>query len=238
MSKKLKIIIFLFFISFEAYSRHIVFDLDWTLFYISSQESFQIDQKDVFQYNGTYYRLAPGAIDLLNTLTELGFQISFFSGGDYQRNQYLIHQVRLLARNQNKNINIYKTLHFHHLTSKSDLPGLRFTQRWSKDLKKIHSDLSQIILVDDIAQFSMPEQQSNLMHLDRTYNDFPNYTSRASTNDPEFDPPNLIEWYKERNKLYAVLDRLLALDSKRSVQDQLPQLMKREVCRFIFLSHD
>ena len=128
-------------------------------------------------------------------------------------------------------------LHFQHLTLKNNLPGLRFADRWAKDLTKIDDDISQIILVDDIAKFSMPGQQSNLMHLKQSYNDFPKYSSSTTVNDSEFDPPNYVEWYKERHKLYAVLDRLLSLDPNKSVQKQLPLMMQREVCRFLFMTY-
>lgn len=222
--------------SLQVQARHVVFDLDWTLFYVSNYQSFQSDQSDIFIYKGTYYRLAPGAVDILHSLSQVGFEISFFSGGDEPRNQFLLEQIQKLSFMKNKKIKFHKTLHFQHLTMKSNLPGLRFADRWAKDLKKIHSDLSQIILVDDIAKFSLPDQQSNLMHLNKTYNDFPIYTSRSSMNDTEFDPPNFIEWYKERHKLYAVLDRVLSLDPNKTVQEQLPNIMKKEICRFLFIT--
>lgn len=231
------VLYFICLFTLQANALHVVFDLDWTLFYISNSDSVQKNSVDVVQYQGTFYRLAPGTIEVIDMLFRQGHEISIFSGGEPQRNQFLTQQVLIQLHKKNSQFRFFKQLDFRHLTMKSNLLGLRFADRWGKDLLKIDSDLTQIILIDDIAKFSLPLQQSNLMHLNQTYNDHPYFTTQVSANDSEYDPPNQVEWYKERHKLYAVMDRILALNPHQSVQSQLPNIMKKEVCRFLFI-HD
>lgn len=155
--------------SSERIERHVVFDLDWTLFSEFDPKIIHPDPERVFIVEGKSYYLSPHAKELVRFLHESGIQISFFSGGHKERNLGLLRQVEIEGLGTFEDI-AFQTLHREHLTILSTDESLPFTERYKKDLKKVHKNLDEIIILDDDFRFVVnSDQKKNMFWLGPTY---------------------------------------------------------------------
>jgi len=175
----------------------VVFDVDWSLFYPLKAA---VNSQSV-QVGGEFYQPADQVIETLIQLHQDGHRVSIFSGGKMERNgalvRYLLTQIR--ARGV-RDFSFYKVLNFDDLSLR---PGAsenaRFRERYMKDLTKINPDLSRVLLVEDMKEFSAPGQEKNLYWLGKTYSYSVDFAG-ASPTDP-YAAPTLQEWRQERNKI-------------------------------------
>ncbi len=65
-----------------------VFDLDWTLLNSTTEVMVQADSKDTFAFEGKWYRIAHGTAESIIKLHNQGIEISIFSGGTAERNDF------------------------------------------------------------------------------------------------------------------------------------------------------
>lgn len=232
--------------------KDLVFDLDWTLFY--SWENTKDSQSEVdplLKHKNSTYQASKNAVPVLLSLQDKGYRLSIFSGGDEHRNQQLVEWLQKEAKlRYGKNLKFYKTLGFRALTERSQASGLKFSQRYGKDLSQINSNLDQILLIDDIRDFAMKGQESNLLHLEKTYNYIADYDtwSRSKTSVPNseqsYDPPSYKEWIREQNKIERVLELIELSESTRPIKQSgkipnvihnLQSLASKEQCRYLLL---
>jgi hypothetical protein len=173
----------------------VVFDLDWTLFYPlkSPSETSVLAGKDSYQ-------MADHAIDTLTGLYFRGHRVSLFSGGTRERNQALAAFLQTKIQEQGaSDFQFYKILNFDDLSHRPDVPETAsFSKRYMKDLSKINTDLSRVILVDDSDGFAVKGQEKNLFWLGKTYDFKKEYVENHV--DP-YAAPSFEEWKRERNKV-------------------------------------
>ena len=224
--------------------QHIVFDLDWTLIYPTTQEKAELDPKDIIRFENHVYRLSPHTVEVLSQLHEEGYKISIFSGGSKARNEHIAQHILNLAQETGQKLEFFKVLNFSDLTPKvtaSQTP-VRFADKYAKDLTKISLDTSQVLLVDDINKFSLNSQTKSLLYLHPTYNDSPLPPSRSQNNrdqsplaDVTYDAPNDLEWHKERNKLAWVYDLIKTTQTqpKGLFLDIIQKNQKKPRCGYI-----
>jgi hypothetical protein len=152
---------------------HIVFDLDWTL--VSPlKEGEAPNATQVLDVRGERYRLHDGVVDLLAKLKDHpNIEISFFSGGPRERNIALLSEIKLPGANGESALDIaYKVLSFDDLTDLSaQVPvGARFSERYKKDLRKVSTDLKNIVMIEDNHWFALGEEQAaNVKWLGKTF---------------------------------------------------------------------
>lgn len=184
----------------------VVFDLDWTLI-AQVQSPIGISEEDLLVYEGEYYRLNPGARELLSELSEReGVRISFFSGGGIQRNRAVLSQVKIGESNALELAT--------HVYSRSDLTDLssqvsseaRFSERYKKDLRLINPDLSRVVMIEDNVNFALnPEQGRNFIWLGQTYENMEKYsTELAMKVNEKYRPTSYAHWLSSRLKLSVV----------------------------------
>lgn len=174
----------------------VVFDLDWTLFYPSKTGG----GKDSVRVGEDSYRLADGVVQVIAQLHKDGHRVSLFSGGLEGRNrilaQFLLEKMK--ARGV-EGFSFYKVLSAQDLRPR---PGAasdaRFAERFMKDLSLVNPDLKHVVLVDDMAKFSVLGQEKNMYFLGQTYTFYENYDPAAKG---PYDPPSEAEWHRERHKL-------------------------------------
>lgn len=161
--------------SSENLERHVVFDLDWTLFSEFDPKIIQPDPERVFVVEGKSYYLSSHAKELIRFLHESGVHISYFSGGHKERNRALLQQVHLDGVGSLEDF-AYKILNKDNLTVINTDESKPFTERYKKDLKNIHKNLEEIILIDDDFRFSVNlEQKKNMFWLGPTYQVLENF---------------------------------------------------------------
>lgn len=199
----------------------IVFDLDWTLINETTAAMAKQDSQGVFQFEGKLYRISDHTANVLLALhRQPGVRISIFSGGLQERNQFAVKfiydevQRKVMQekpfQQRSMTFRPYKVLSSQDLTPVSTDPKLRFASRFKKDLGRFFN-LESAVLIDDIAEFSMPGQERNMLWIEKTYNDRPRYELVAFENpeDAKYSAPNKEEWQRDRNKLLRVKERIL-----------------------------
>ncbi len=202
----------------------IVFDLDWTLLYpLKDKPNSKFSR--VIEASDELYRIADGTEDILLRLHEMpNVRISFYSGGNTPRNIEALKKIQL-ANGQNAFDIAYKILNVSDLAPISNDESLPFTQRFKKDLTRINSDISRVILVDDSKNFVLPEQYRHQLWLGKTYNYYESFNEVPGIKD-NYDPPNLKEWMRERNKLYSVYEAILEVYVKKELPNAIEYLPK------------
>lgn len=183
----------------------IVSDIDWTLVSIVSEE--MADTPNVFKIENEYYRLSDWGEQFFEALAKEPFvRLSFYSGGSKARNEELLKKIKLPQLNKTLYDIAYKILNYEDLIKISEDKNLSFSDRFKKDLRLINSDLSQVVLIDDNAGFAMPGQEKNMIWLGKTYNYYENFQDIKTVD--EYTPPNLSEWFRDRNKLVGAYEKI------------------------------
>jgi hypothetical protein len=174
----------------------VVFDLDWTLFY--PVKKFETPQ--TVQIGEEFYQPAEHAVEVLSKLHQSGHRVSLFSGGQARRNQALASYLKSKVQARGaRDFSFYKVLNFEDLSRREGTAETdKFAVRFAKDLTKINSDLSHVILVDDLPEFALKGQEKNVFGLGKTY-----AFHRTFVPDSQgvYDPPNRQEWLRERLKI-------------------------------------
>lgn len=184
----------------------VVFDLDWTLIaQVSSPEG--IPPEDLLRFEDEYYRLNPGAREILTDLLALeNVRVSFFSGGGGERNLSVLSQVNLggvSARDV-----AYKIFSRSDLTDFSHQVSAdaRFSERYKKDLRPINPDLSRVIMIEDNVNFALDSEQSrNFIWLGETFENLEVYSKAlAQLTEEKYRPHSYAQWLSSRLKLAVV----------------------------------
>lgn len=192
----------------------VVFDLDSTLINPTTPELAASDPEGTVLVNQNLYRFTDHVVQIIADLYAYPeVRISFFSGGDSDRNHQIVKILYDQVHQKNPGVTPYRILSFDDLTVVSDDPTLSFSKRYKKDLSRFYN-LSSTVLVDDNTQFAMPGQEGNLLWIGKVYRDIPRYElinqmiPSGSAMDAHL-PPNKIEWKRERNKLILAEELLI-----------------------------
>jgi hypothetical protein len=184
----------------------IVFDLDWTLIK-QLKRGEKLTGDNILYYQDEVYRLNDGALELLEYLnSKKNIRVSFFSGGGKFRNEAVL-----------KKMKVGKGSAFdmaHKILSKDDLEvrsqdtSLTFTDRYKKNLLKVNSDLSNVLIIDDDIRFAAnADQERNFLFLENVKYHFES-PSDIHFGGGQFDPKTKAEWFFDKNKIYIVSDIL------------------------------
>lgn len=200
----------------------VVFDIDWTLFYPSKTA---IGAGSV-HVGEDYYRLADGALQVIADLHAQGHRVSLYSGGKQERNMALAAYLMEELRSQGvRDFQFYRVLHFEDLKPRPGAPeGARFSERLMKDLSLVNSDLSRVVLVDDMPRFAVPGQERNVFSVGKTYSFYERFNPSLHG---EFDPPSKEEWRRERAKImnfYQLFQKAIHTATAKGVLDLLQDL--------------
>jgi hypothetical protein len=197
----------------------LVFDLDWTLFYTTTQESVRQDANRTYEYDHVYYRMTPDAPEVLLQLQKQGFRLSTFSGGKNERNDFLVAQlVRESATLPGGPLRFYRQLGFNELSRRENPTSARFADTYMKDLSQINPDLESVVLIDDMLKFSPVGQERNLLWLSKAYNDRLFFDSGRAGE--KFEAATAADWQEERYKLHFVLKTLSEIQRQSAAQGQ------------------
>lgn len=205
---KTVVLILFTFISTSSYARYIdiVFDIDWTLVYPVNDLSEITNTSRLYHVNGEYYRLADGAEEIIDDLIKnKNVRISFFSGGLEKRNIDLLKSIMLPNSNKSLYEISHKVLSKKDLSVVSDDHNLKFFQRYKKDLRLVNNDLKNVVLIDDLKEFTLAGQGKNVMWLEETFEFTEKFKQGYSS---KFYPANKLLWAKERSKLFWIFDQL------------------------------
>jgi hypothetical protein len=158
---------------------------------------------DIFYANQSErYRVFPGMRELMEKLQrDPRIRVSFFSGGTEARNEALLKKILLSDGTSLWDLSQGRVLGRSSLTPTGEGPDKRIRDRFKKDLTKINSDLSDVIIIDDIKEF-IPENQK--AHLIWTGEEFP-FPERTAELPSTVHPDVLL---REKNK-YQWISRML-----------------------------
>lgn len=158
-------------VSSEKDPLHLVLDIDWTLVIPLTEEQakhFSGDKRLLIVGEETYL-LKEGARELLEVaFNHPQIKVSFFSGGGKHRNRTLLKSL-LFRDGSNALEKSYKVLSKEDLTVVSTDQRLRFSERFKKDMRKVHPDLDRVLLIEDLAHFALGEGQENTLWLGKTF---------------------------------------------------------------------
>lgn len=226
----LRFLAFLLLSSFTlmAHSRpivDIVFDIDWTLFYPTSSQTAEMRPENCILVNGTYYRMTDHAPQVLAALAANQYRISFFSGGDMQRNSDLVaFLIKRTIEVTGVELRPHRILNQSDLTEMENPVSDKFGDRYTKDLRKVNSDIRKVVVIDDIEKFFTGEHKSQLVHLSPTFNDLPEFHSdRPASSDSKYVPSNYRTWKQEREKLVYALGVIEVAERTNSTPREVSQ---------------
>lgn len=210
---------------------HVVFDLDWTLLNSTTEVMAQADPHGVIEFQGKLYRLPHGTIESLIRLHRAGADISLFSGGEVERNnfaaQYIAAQVNdgLIQLGVRSVFKFAKVLSLPDLLVTSAQPEARFAEKFKKELSRFF-DVSKTLLVDDIKEFIVSGQEKNMVWLGPTYNDRPRFelVNLEDVAQKKYSAPDYSEWSRDRLKIVVATDNILkAAQLMRDKKISLPE---------------
>lgn len=175
----------------------IVFDIDWTL--VSQVDGLGYTNSRIYKSLGDYYRLTDGAQEIIEDLLEdKRVRISFYSGGSEARNLDLLSKIKLSNGESLLDVS-YKVLSRKHLVEVSTDTNLRFSEQLKKDLTLINKDLSNIVLIDDIKEFTPLNQRQNVIWTGKTYA----YQEAFTQLHGDHFAKSEFAWLSDRYKLYS-----------------------------------
>ena len=204
----------------------VVFDLDWTLLNSTTEAMVQADSAGTFSFEGKWYRIAFGTAEAIKKLHDQGIEVSIFSGGSSDRNEFaakiIEKQIQDLGANK---FNFKQILDLQDLLVVSDDPKARFADRYKKELSR-YFDVNRTLIVDDMMGFSVKGQEKNLVWLGKTYNDRPRFDLQniEAIDSKSYSAPDYSEWLRDRHKIItAVADILKAKSLMRKNKLSLPE---------------
>lgn len=151
----------------SAQGLHVVFDLDGTLIDSVPPETVSTEDARIFRWKGEAFRLGDFAPEVIERLDRAGYRVSFFSGGDRERNEVIVEGLKALIRHRSgREFHPYKVLSREHLTPLFGRPdGARFRDRFRKDLQHVAFP-GDVVLVDDLPDMLMEGQERSLLHVE------------------------------------------------------------------------
>lgn len=188
---------------------HVVLDLDWTLIYTTTEAMARADRGNIIRVDGQPYRFSDYTFEVLASLHRLdGVCVSLFSGGEAGRNKKVAEALysELAHRVGHSRFQLHRLLSAGDMRQVDDRPGLRFRNKFKKDLGR-YFDLARTILIDDVAEFALPDQRRNMLFVGGTYEDRPQWELGHLENSANaaFSAPSKSEWHRERQKLVWAL---------------------------------
>lgn len=213
---------------------HLVFDIDWTLVTPLKQGSHTAftHSENLFEVNGHYYLLKDGMRELIELAKEKGISVSFFSGGKKSRNVALLKKIKL-SNGEDLYSLAHKVLSFEDLTEVNPDPRLRFSERFKKDMSKVHSDIEKVILLEDIPHFGKGQGLRQTAWLGettfprlqgKTLEESQNYWKKFDVEN-KFLPQSLRQDWWEKRKVFLLIKELEA--GNRDTQSILDNLMDK-----------
>ncbi|OFZ26961.1 MAG: hypothetical protein A2381_20260 [Bdellovibrionales bacterium RIFOXYB1_FULL_37_110] len=198
----------------------IVFDLDWTL--VCELEDGSHAHGNILDISRKKYRIANWAEEMLVLLASRpNVRLSFYSGGDQIRNLEILKEIILPEKNISVFDLAYKILSKDDMDEVSQEKTLRFSQRYKKNAAKINSNLNNVIIIDDVSDFTLASQKQNLLWLGPTFNHYDSYelVKKARKLDPtnKYIPKNQAQWKLNQDRLlviYGILDEALEKTQK------------------------
>lgn len=187
---------------------HAVFDIDWTLVSeITDPQQKIVDKKRIIEVLGKKYFVNEGAQEFIEEiLSHPDMKISFYSGGLRERNHDLLSKIKLHDGRSLKDIS-YKILSKNDLVSVEDAPpDAPFSSRFKKDLTKISKNLDELIMFDDIENFSLnnvDRQSEKVFFIGTAFKYFETYPE-AQKNVGPYVPQSFDEWFLNKNKLFIL----------------------------------
>ncbi len=198
----------------RAQATDLVFDLDWTLIYSTREAAATADPKGVVRYGSEIYRFSEDAARVLLFLHRLpGVRVSFFSGGERERNEFVLGKLYEEINRLSGTGDETHRLQPYRIGSAQDLHVIstdtskHFAERNKKPLKKLipDIDLQDAVLIDD-SDFADPGEERNLLRLVQTFDDIPSYASPEwRTAGLQETPTSRDDWKLERKKIVWVL---------------------------------
>jgi hypothetical protein len=150
---------------------YLILDIDWTLVSpLSEEQAFDfIGDQRLLKVGGEFYLLKEGARELLEmAFSHPDIEVSFFSGGTKKRNINLLREI-ILEDGLTALQKSYKVLSKKDLTLISKDEALRFSEKFKKDLSKVHHDLKKVLLIEDLAHFALGDGVNQTLWLGQTF---------------------------------------------------------------------
>ncbi|MBC7742452.1 MAG: hypothetical protein H7061_09655 [Bdellovibrionaceae bacterium] len=204
----------------------VVFDLDWTLVNKTTESMAARDKTGVIRIGLQPYRISAGAIQQLVRLhRDPRFRVSFYSGGNSNRNNELIAVIYQEIQKYDATFKTHLILNQEDLVEIEGVPASApFSERFKKNLLKVNSNLNRVFLIDDIANYTLPGQEENVLWLGRTYEDtasFADAIARARKADEKtrpYYPTTEQEWRNDKLKIVSAVDIIFeAVNSRHPI---------------------
>jgi len=191
----------------EADSRHVVFDIDWTIVAEVKPEVLKtMKSARVVEVLGHSYFVHEGLESFIqDILDKKDVKISFYSGGQRARNVELLSKITLRDGRSLKDI-AYKILSYEDLAVTDAAADAPFSERFKKDLSKVTTDLDQLIMFDDTYDFVLETKALQNNHVFFIGSAFEHFESFKDTKgfSGKYVPKTEAEWILNNKKLYIL----------------------------------
>lgn len=186
--------------------RHVVLDIDWTIV-TEIKKGKKVSAKNVkrvIEVQGLHYYVNEGLESFVEEILSYpDMRVSFYSGGKAIRNDELLSQIKLRDGRSLKEI-AYKVLSNEDLAHvEGALETAPFAEKHKKDLTKITTDLSQLIMLDDTANFVLETQEMQTNHvffIGKAFEYFESFEDARNLSG-EYVPKSYEEWLLNQKKL-------------------------------------
>lgn len=190
----------------------VVFDVDWTLLNSTTEAMIQADPHGTFTFEGKSYRIVHGVAESIVKLHLQGFDVSLFSGGSSERNDFAAALIKKQVNEllEKRDFKFQLILDLQDLLVVSNDPNARFADKYKKELSRFF-DLQKTLIVDDMMGFTVKGQEKNLVWLGKTYNDRPRFDLQniEAPESKSYSAPDLAEWNRDRNKIISAVNEIL-----------------------------
>ncbi len=221
-----------------ASARDIGFDIDGTLVRTISFEETSFEPRNTLEYDGIYYRIMDYAPESLALLHQAGFRLFYISGGEVDRNQFIINEIyRRVNEYKSRRITPRETSDYRPLliAGRENLRKIdatseqaKFTDRYKKDLFLFEKlDLKDLFFVDDHLDFAMAGQAQHFIWIDNSYYDILDFHKIPPERKAQpYMPSSYSEWILERHSILIVTEALL-----QSLEQQSARLTYYEMAK-------
>jgi hypothetical protein len=192
---------------------HLILDIDYTLFHVVDE---RVSKRTIMGSDKLLYEPIAWGVEGIENALARGVKISFFSGGEEDRNISLLKQVKLSDGRSLFEVadGVYSRKHLEVVSDKGT-----FSERYKKNLEILGFDMKRSLLLDDLKDFVPNKHIRNILWIGKTYHHFNSYSlaqkaTLEAKRELKYIPVTEEQWFISKNKMKYVFELILDANEK------------------------